>query len=124
MKEETRETSFCERLARLRKDRDISQPDLAESVGVSPDTYRRWEWGKQEPRRDELLRLAKALGVSFGELATGETASDVIRLQVGEMHLEIPATREGFAFLEGKLKEMTEKSGEQSRGHGGERSAS
>ena len=98
---------FKDRIIAARRAAGLSQPDLAEAVGVSPDTVRRWEWGKQEPRLGELLRLAEALGSSVEELATGQKAAGVISIQRGDMRLDIPATPEGYAFVEGKLKEFT-----------------
>lgn len=116
---------FKERLANRRKARGMSQPELAEAVGVSADTLRRWEWGKQLPRLDELVKLAESLEVSVGELATNEKASGAIVIQRGDMRLEIPATPEGFAFLEGKMREFSaaESSPVSSQRSDGERSA-
>lgn len=41
-------------LRRLRKDKGLNQIDLAQRVGVSIDSVRRWEAGKREPRLSEL----------------------------------------------------------------------
>lgn len=98
---------FKERLIKWRKVRGMSQPELAEAVGVSADTLRRWEWGKQVPRLDELVRLADILNISVGELAANEKPNGMITIQRGDVRLDIPATPEGFAFVEGKLKEFT-----------------
>lgn len=53
-----------EELLRLRRARRLKQVDMAVKIGVSPDTYRRWEWGKLQPRADQLVRLAAALGTT------------------------------------------------------------
>lgn len=53
------------------------------------------------------MKLAESLEVSVGELATNEKASGAIVIQRGDMRLEIPATPEGFAFLEGKMREFS-----------------
>lgn len=99
---------FNDRLAALRRERGISQPELAEAAEVSADTYRRWEWGKQEPRLGELLKLSQALGVSVEELATGQKPeSGAISIRRGDIELNIPATPEGFSFVEAKLKEFS-----------------
>ena len=55
---------FSERLVEMRKGRGYTQYGLAEAVGVSVDSIRRWENGKQEPRLGELRMLARALGIS------------------------------------------------------------
>lgn len=53
-----------EELLRLRRIRHLRQVDVAGRVGVSPDTYRRWEWGKFQPRADQLVKLASVLGTT------------------------------------------------------------
>lgn len=63
-----------EELLRLRRIRHLRQVDVAGRVGVSPDTYRRWEWGKFQPRADQLVRLAAALGTTTEELLQEEAA--------------------------------------------------
>ncbi|MBQ9250727.1 MAG: helix-turn-helix transcriptional regulator [Oscillospiraceae bacterium] len=98
---------FKDRLTELRRARGLSQPDVAERCGVSADTYRRWEWGKQEPRLGELRAVAAALGVSVADLI-GE-APDRITLRHGALSLDIPATPEGLALLEQKLSEFAAK---------------
>jgi transcriptional regulator with XRE-family HTH domain len=40
-----------ERIARLRHQRDITQVELAEALGVSPSTVADWERGARYPRR-------------------------------------------------------------------------
>lgn len=101
-------SEFRDRLIAARKMAGLSQPGLAEAVGVSADTLRRWEWGKGEPRLGEVVRLAEALGVSVEELATGRRPeAGQISIQRGDVRLDVPATPEGFAFVEGKMREFT-----------------
>lgn len=99
-------SEFSERLNMLRKAAGITQPDLAEMCEVSPDTLRRWEWGKQEPRLGELLLLAKALGVDIGELVTGQKPG-AISIKSGDVQMDIPSTPEGYLFAEAKFRELT-----------------
>ena len=47
----------------FRKALHLKQIEVAGLCGVSPSTYRRWEWGKQTPRVPHLQRLARAFGV-------------------------------------------------------------
>lgn len=53
-----------EELLRLRRARRRRQVDVAREIGVSPDTYRRWELGKFQPRADQLVKLASVLGTT------------------------------------------------------------
>lgn len=60
---------FSRRLRRLRKERDLTQQELAERAGLAKD----WVWALENkgnilPMRATLQRLADALGVSVEEL--------------------------------------------------------
>ena len=114
--------SFGEQLKMWRKRKGMKQAELAGALEVSIDTVRRWEAGSYEPRVSDLRNLARVLRISVAELIGEESA---ITLQRGDLRLDIPATPEGFAFVEGKLKEFT--AGESlpvsSRSGDGERSA-
>lgn len=114
--------SFGEQLKMLRKRKGMKQVELAEGLEVSIDTVRRWEAGSYEPRVSDLRNLARVLRVSVSELIGEEST---ITLQRGDLRLDIPATPEGFAFVEGKLKEFTagESSPVPSQRSDGERSA-
>lgn len=57
------------KLRRLRLGAGLTQIQLAERAGVSPDTVVRWEGGKGErPHPGALSKLAQALGVTPAEL--------------------------------------------------------
>lgn len=58
-------------LRRLRKDKGLNQIDLAQRVGVSIDSVRRWEAGKREPRLGELEKIALVLEVPVTSLVMG-----------------------------------------------------
>ena len=55
-------------LLRLRKDRDMTQEQLAENAGLSRGAYRNLEKGRAVPRSDTLRTLSEALKVSVKEL--------------------------------------------------------
>jgi transcriptional regulator with XRE-family HTH domain len=59
------------RLQRFRKEKQLSQKEIAESISVPVTTYRDWEYGsliKGEP----YFKLAETFGVSLYELLGGE----------------------------------------------------
>jgi transcriptional regulator with XRE-family HTH domain len=58
-----------QRLARLRRDRGLSQAGLAEAAGVPVGTLRGWEYGRRTPLLDAACRVADALGITLDELA-------------------------------------------------------
>ena len=60
--------SFGQRLRRLRKNKGLTQEELAFKVEVSVMTIRRWEWGNSTPQIEEVRKLAEALGVPQAEL--------------------------------------------------------
>ena len=57
-----------ERVAQLRKARNITQVQLAESLGVSQQTIQAYEVGRRRVPVSTLRLLAKTLGVSLDEL--------------------------------------------------------
>jgi len=77
--------SFGDRIRTLRKERDLTQLQLAEYVGVTQTAVAAWESGKREvPKGDNLLKLAEALGFEAGELM----ATHVSRKEASEeVHL-------------------------------------
>ncbi len=63
----TNAADLGERIKSLRKQRKMTQKDLAAAAGTSTGSISKWEAGAQ-PRAYMLPRLAKALGVSVAEL--------------------------------------------------------
>jgi transcriptional regulator with XRE-family HTH domain len=62
------ESSFGERLARIRKERGFTQVELAEKVGLIQVLISDYERGKLRPYADVVARFARALDVSADEL--------------------------------------------------------
>ena len=60
------------RIARLRKDKGMSQETLAEKIGVSSQAVSKWENDLSCPDISLLPQLARLLGVTADELLTGE----------------------------------------------------
>jgi transcriptional regulator with XRE-family HTH domain len=55
---------FCERLKALRIDKKLSQPELAQLVGVSNGMISFWENSVNEPTISNLIKLCQILEVS------------------------------------------------------------
>lgn len=64
-----------QRLRRLRQERGLSRAALSARVGASTPSVWAWETGKTVPRRNNLIVLADAFGVSEQELVRGDAAS-------------------------------------------------
>ena len=60
--------SFGTRLARIRKDKGLTQEDIADKVHVSPQAVSKWECDASYPDIDGLLTLSEVLGVTVDEL--------------------------------------------------------
>ena len=53
----------------IRKAAGVSQEQLADELGVHPQTVARWEQGRRVPRGELRLRYAKLLSELAGEIA-------------------------------------------------------
>lgn len=65
---------FAQRLRQIRRQKNLSQADLAELVDVHSTHITRYERGMSRPSADTLKRLADALGVSGDYLLNGLSA--------------------------------------------------
>lgn len=60
-----------ERIITLRKERDISQTELARRLNVSRQAVSKWEQGTSSPDTAKLIQLAQILETDVEYLATG-----------------------------------------------------
>ena len=67
------ETTMGNRIAMLRRKKELKQDTLAEMLGVSPQAVSKWENDQSCPDISLLPKLAKILGVTVDELLTGES---------------------------------------------------
>ena len=63
-------------LKALRKEKNLTQEQAAEQLGVSNRTVSRWETGTNMPDISLLLEIAELYGVSIPELIDGERKSE------------------------------------------------
>ena len=56
---------FSERLKELRKEKKLTQTELASKLDISQKSYSNWESGKAEPTLDNIIKLADLLEVSL-----------------------------------------------------------
>ena len=64
--------SFAENLKQLRKERQLSQEDLAEILAVSRQAISKWEQGIGYPEVEKLLLLSSKLHISLDSLMETE----------------------------------------------------
>ena len=63
---------FNEKLQELRKQKGLTQEELAQSLYVSRTAISKWESGRGYPNIDSLKAIAKFFGVTVDELLSGE----------------------------------------------------
>ena len=65
-----------ERIKTFRKHKGLTQKELAERMGVAPQTLAQWENNLRNPKYETLNRIAKELEISYLDLV--EDADDMI----------------------------------------------
>ena len=63
-------------IKQLRENQNMTQAELAETIGVSSKTISKWETAKGLPDITLLQPLAQALGISIIELMNGQPISN------------------------------------------------
>lgn len=69
-------SKFCDLLFELRKEKNLTQSELAEKLGITNKAVSKWETGDAMPDTAQLLPLAEILGVSVDELLRGERRAE------------------------------------------------
>lgn len=73
-----------DRLIELRRERNLTQQEMADAIGVHVNQIRRYEAGATQPSLDVLKKLATSMNVTIDSLVFGEgerDPSDDLRLQ-------------------------------------------
>lgn len=70
---------FGEKLSFLRKQRDMTQQELAERLGVSRQAVSRWERMTSDPSTENLICIGKLFDVSVDSLL-----NDGVQIQEGD----------------------------------------
>ena len=83
-------------LKTLRKEKNLTQEQAAERLGVSNRTVSRWETGTNMPDISLLLEIAELYGVSIPELIEGERKSE----KMNEEAKEVAARMSDYAETE------------------------
>ena len=64
-----------QRIGALRRERGLSQAELARKIGISASAMGMYEQGRREPAAATLVALARELGVTTDYLLTGELST-------------------------------------------------
>ena len=76
-------------LAECRKQKNLTQEQLSEILGVSSKSISRWENGKNLPDYSILDSLCNALGISINEFYYGKKMTDTDYEQLSEANLRL-----------------------------------
>ncbi|HOZ55118.1 MAG TPA: helix-turn-helix transcriptional regulator [Clostridia bacterium] len=85
-------------IAELRKEKNMTQEQLAEKVGVTNKSVSRWENGKTLPDYSLLNELCNTLNISVNELLTGEKISDADYKKKADENLMIVLENSSFSL--------------------------
>lgn len=75
--QETRKAMVAERLISLRKQYHLTQKEICNIIGVTPQTYSGYEKGKYEPNMETLVRLSHIFEVTTDYLLCRNNLSQV-----------------------------------------------
>ena len=73
---------FSEKLQALRKQKNLTQEELAEILFVSRTAISKWESGRGYPNIESLKAIAKFFGISIDELLSGEELLNIAEKDV------------------------------------------
>lgn len=68
-----------EKLISLRKEKRMSQQDLAEALNVSRQAVSRWETGVATPSMENLMALSRVFGISVAEFINADEGADALK---------------------------------------------
>ena len=77
------------RIAHLRKEKGLTQEELAQHMGISPQAVSKWENDQTCPDISALPKLARLLGVTVDELLEGRTETTAVRVLPPEQRRDI-----------------------------------
>ncbi len=80
---------FCKKLQELRKQKGLTQEELAEVLHVSRTAVSKWESGRGYPNIDSLKAIAKQFCITVDELLSGEELLTIAQEDTREKEIHI-----------------------------------
>lgn len=98
-------------IAQCRKEKNMTQRQLAEELGLSDKTISKWETGKGLPEAGFMAPLSEILGISVNELLTGERIpeeeyqerAEETMVALAEMRAEVEKVKKNVSSLKHKM---------------------
>lgn len=89
-------------LSELRRERELTQEQLAERLGTSNKTISRWENGNYMPPVEMLIELSAFYGVSINEILSGKRLDDNEAQSAAEENLRSVLSDSSFSLEDRK----------------------
>ena len=86
-------------LAELRKERNLTQAELGEKLGVTNKTISRWETGNYMPSVEMLEELSTMYGMTINELLSGKKLSTEEYKEMAETNIKETLKESTFSFV-------------------------
>lgn len=102
---------IANRLVKLRKEKGLSQEELADKLGLSRQAVSKWERAEASPDTDNLICLAKLYGVSLDELLNSEDDIETIvkeQVEKEENKSKDPSDDETIVINKKEMEEFAE----------------
>lgn len=95
-------------IAHCRKEKNMTQRQLADLLGISDKTISKWETGKGLPEAGCMVALCEALEISVNELLTGERIpaeqyqerAEETMVALAEMRAEVDAVKKKVVSMD------------------------
>lgn len=87
-----------EYIKELRKNKKITQQQLANFVGISQNSIQRYETGKRIPPLDVLTKIAEALNITLDNILAKDKNSELYKSNIAIENLKEEAEKEAAAF--------------------------
>lgn len=83
-------------ISTLRKEKNLSQQQLADQLFISREAISKWERGKNLPDSSYLLKLSEIFNVSINEILYGEKRNNINSKNIDNITIDIYAERNKF----------------------------
>lgn len=103
-------------IAQCRKEKNMTQRQLAEALGISDKTISKWETGKGLPEAGFMTPLSEILGITVNELLTGERIPEAeyreraeeTMVALAEVKTEVENVKKNVASMKHRLEHSAE----------------
>lgn len=85
-------------LAKIRKEKNMSQRDLAEKIGVPQSTIGRIELGDTIPRLDTIFKMVNALGLSLPLVKMNSDESTFVSATIPSISFNVNSNENVYQF--------------------------